>query len=38
VVSEFQNALRQADTNTFRKVDQHPELDGMGTTLTLAYS
>ena len=38
VLAEFQNALRQADASIFREVVQHPELDGMGTTLTLAYS
>ena len=38
VVAEFQDALRQADAKSFREVEQHPELEGMGTTLTLAYS
>ena len=38
VVAEFQDALRQADAKSFREVEQHPELKGMGTTLTLAYS
>jgi protein phosphatase len=38
VVAEFQDALRRADASIFREVAQHPELDGMGTTLTLAYS
>lgn len=38
VLDEFQNALRQADASIFNEVVQHPELDGMGTTLTLAYS
>lgn len=38
VVAEFQDALRRADANIFGVVAQHPELMGMGTTLTLAYS
>ena len=38
VVAEFQEALRRADANIFGEVTQHPELAGMGTTLTLAYS
>lgn len=38
VLAEFQNALRQADASIFTEVEQHPELNGMGTTLTLAYS
>ena len=38
VVAEFQDALRQADARIFQEVEQHPELEGMGTTLTLAYS
>ena len=38
VVAEFQNALRRADAKIFAEVAQHPELEGMGTTLTLAYS
>jgi protein phosphatase len=38
VVAEFQDALRRADARIFGEVAQHPELDGMGTTLTLAYS
>jgi serine/threonine protein phosphatase PrpC len=38
VVSEFQDALRQADARIFAEVAQHPEFGGMGTTLTLAYS
>jgi protein phosphatase len=37
VVSEFQTALRQADQTLFAKAARHPELQGMGTTLTLAY-
>ena len=38
VLAEFQDALRQADARIFREVVQHPELCGMGTTLTLAYT
>ncbi len=38
VVAEFQDALRRADARIFAEVAQHPELEGMGTTLTLAYS
>ena len=38
VVVEFQDALRRADAKIFAEVAQHPELEGMGTTLTLAYS
>ncbi len=38
VVVEFQEALRRADAKIFREVELHPELKGMGTTLTLAYS
>ena len=38
VVAEFQDALRRADARIFAEVAQHPELTGMGTTLTLAYS
>jgi protein phosphatase len=37
VVSEFQTALRQADETLFAEAARHPELRGMGTTLTLAY-
>ena len=38
VLAEFQDALRQADASIFGEVSRHPELNGMGTTLTLAYS
>ena len=37
-MAEFQDALRRADARIFAEVAQHPELTGMGTTLTLAYS
>ena len=36
VLAEFKDALRQADASIFTEIEQHPELDGMGTTLTLA--
>ena len=38
VLAEFQDALRRADASIFQQSAEHPELDGMGTTLTLAYS
>jgi protein phosphatase len=37
VVSEFHTALRRADQTLFAEAARHPELQGMGTTLTLAY-
>jgi PPM family protein phosphatase len=37
VLSDFQTALRQADTRIIEEQEQHPELRGMGTTLTMAY-
>lgn len=38
VLEEFQTALREADTRIFEETSLHPELRGMGTTLTMAYS
>jgi PPM family protein phosphatase len=38
VLADFQEALRRADAKLFEESAEHPELDGMGTTLTLAYS
>jgi PPM family protein phosphatase len=38
VLDDFQSALKQADARLFAESDEHPELDGMGTTLTLAYN
>jgi PPM family protein phosphatase len=38
VLAEFQEALRYADARIFEQSAEHPELNGMGTTLTLAYS
>lgn len=38
VLAEFQAALKQADARIFQESADHPELGGMGTTLTVAYS
>jgi protein phosphatase len=38
VLREFQSALRAADARIFDETSQHPELRGMGTTLTMAYN
>ena len=38
VLKEFQTALLQADARIFEEADRHPELIGMGTTLTLAFA
>jgi serine/threonine protein phosphatase PrpC len=38
LLDEFRKALQQADARLFREADRHPELRGMGTTLTLAYA
>ena len=38
VMKEFQAALRQADARIFEEASRHPELIGMGTTLTLAFA
>jgi len=35
---EFQTALARADDRILREAGLHPELHGMGTTLTMAYS
>jgi len=37
VLSEFQAALKQADARILDQAAHHPELRGMGTTVTLAY-
>jgi serine/threonine protein phosphatase PrpC len=37
VIKEFREALRQADARIFEEAAQHPELAGMGTTLTMAF-
>jgi len=38
VLAEFQAALRQADARVFEEGAEHPGWNGMGTTLTVAYS
>jgi len=38
VLADFQNALGQANANLLAQAEAHPELQQMGTTLTLAYS
>ncbi len=38
VLADFQRALGQANARLLAEAAQHPELYGMGTTLTLAYS
>jgi len=37
LLTEFQSALGQANARVLREATAHPELHGMGTTLTLAY-
>jgi protein phosphatase len=38
ILIEFQTALQQADARVCWEAAQHPELAGMGTTVTMAYS
>jgi len=38
ILKEFQTALQQADAKVCREAAQHPELAGMGTTVTIAYT
>ncbi len=38
VVQEFHDALKAADARVFEEAARRPELAGMGTTLTLAYT
>jgi protein phosphatase len=38
VMREFQAALQQADARLFEEAERHRELEGMGTTLTLAFA
>ena len=38
LLAEFRTALSQADAKIFAEMTQRPELEGMGTTLTMAYS
>jgi len=37
LLEQFQTALQQADTEIYERAMRHPELWGMGTTLTLAF-
>ena len=37
VLTQFQAALRQADERIFEESAEHPELTGMGTTVTMAF-
>lgn len=38
VMKEFQEALVQADARIFEEAARHPEMLGMGTTLTMAFA
>jgi protein phosphatase len=38
LLQEFRTALEQADAKIYQEAKQHPQLWGMGTTLTMAYS
>jgi serine/threonine protein phosphatase PrpC len=38
LLEEFHAALQQTDANIYKEGRRHPELWGMGTTLTMAYS
>jgi protein phosphatase len=37
VLAQFQTALREAEARIFEESSEHPELHGMGTTVTMAY-
>jgi serine/threonine protein phosphatase PrpC len=37
VLSEFQSAIRHADARILEEAAEHPELSGMGTTVTMAF-
>ena len=37
VLTQFQSALRQADVRIVEEAAEHPELSGMGTTVTMAF-
>jgi serine/threonine protein phosphatase PrpC len=37
VLAQFQTALTEADVRIFEEAAEHPELQGMGTTLTMAF-
>ena len=38
VLKEFRSAIAQADARIFEEAGHHPELFGMGTTLTMAFA
>src|SRR5271166_5850555 len=38
VMKEFQGAILQADARLFEEASRHPEMIGMGTTLTMAFA
>ena len=38
VMKEFQTALLQADARIFEEASRHPQMIGMGTTLTMAFA
>ena len=37
VLAQFQTAMREAEARIFEESAEHPELHGMGTTVTMAY-
>jgi PPM family protein phosphatase len=37
VLAQFQSALSQADASILKEAAEHPELSGMGTTVTMAF-
>ena len=37
VLAQFQSALGQADARILEEAAEHPELSGMGTTVTMAF-
>src|SRR5262245_31883990 len=37
VLAQFQAALREAEAQIFEMTNEHPDLRGMGTTVTMAY-
>src|SRR5262245_15481186 len=37
VLAQFQTALREAEARIFEVTTEHPDLRGMGTTVTMAY-
>jgi serine/threonine protein phosphatase PrpC len=38
VLAQFQSAISQADARILEEAAEHPELSGMGTTVTMAFS